>query len=125
MANLDYMLPIVKPEAPYTLTVVRLVSSSARLTALSVSDLDDNPVNFQQTFDSDTLNYSAIVGETTTYIALSTEAEQGTIEISQAGAGEIRNPDRIEMNIGLNRVLIQSRPRMGQRTHIIRYRLPG
>ncbi len=106
MANLDYMLPIVKPEAPYTLTVVRLVSSSARLTALSVSDLDDNPVNFQQTFDSDTLNYSAIVGETTTYIALSTEAEQGTIEISQAGAGEIRNPDRIEMNIGLNRILI-------------------
>lgn len=97
----------------YTVTVKRLISNNANLSSLEIVDnngspgnpADDTPLSLKENFNTNTLEYSAIVAGTVNYIAIHLTAEEGSVDVQKAGSG-IGTLDNIELSQGLNRFLI-------------------
>jgi hypothetical protein len=93
----------------YTITVRRLVNSNAYLASLSMATVPAaETINFRETFNRSTLNYSAIALEDTQFISIAaaTEADGASFAVVKAGHGAVANLNNVEIDTGLNRFMI-------------------
>ncbi|HOW81865.1 MAG TPA: cadherin-like beta sandwich domain-containing protein [Spirochaetota bacterium] len=97
----------------YAITVYRLENSNGDLASLGIYDNNNTPdntsddvaVSLKETFSANTLEYSAVVGESVDYIGMTVTAEEGTVAVLKAGSG-IGDLGHISVDQGLNRFLI-------------------